>query len=92
MLTGGALGAGLGAGGGLEQPASTAISSAAIMPARANARRAADLPRREFMLLFMLEAFAALLLFIFIIWWTMFSGRKNGELHHESEDQSSKTP
>ena len=92
MPAGGALGAGLGAGGALEQPASTAISSAAIMPAPASARRAADLPRREFMLLFMLEAFAALLLFIFIIWWTMFSGRKNGELQEESQDQSGNAP
>ena len=44
------------------------------------------------MLLFMLEAFAALLLFIFIIWWTMFSGRKNGELQEESQDQSGTAP
>jgi cytoskeletal protein RodZ len=40
------------------------------------------------MWLFILEAFAALLLFVFIIWWTMFSGRKNGELQDESQDQS----
>ncbi len=40
----------------------------------------------------MLEAFGVLLLFIFIIWWTMFSGRKNGELHDESPDSSSHTP
>ena len=92
MPAGGALGAGLGTGGALEQPANKLISSAAIMPARASARRAADLPRREFMLLFMLEAFAALLLFIFIIWWTMFSGRKNGELQEESQDQSGNAP
>ena len=92
MPAGGALGAGLGAGGALEQPANKLISSTAIMPARANARRAADLSRREFMLLFMLEAFAALLLFIFIIWWTMFSGRKNGELQEESQDQSGNAP
>ena len=92
MPAGGALGAGLGAGGALEQPASTPSSSTAIMLALASAKRAADLPRRKFMLVLMLEAFAVLLLFIFIIWWTMFSGRKNGELHHESEDQSSKTP
>ena len=34
----------------------------------------------------------ALLLFIFIIWWTMFSGRKNGELQEESQDQSGNAP
>ena len=27
----------------------------------------------------LLEAFGALLLFVFIIWWTMFSGRSKGE-------------
>jgi len=32
------------------------------------------------MTLLLLEALAALVLLIFIVWWTMFSGRKNGEL------------
>ncbi len=31
------------------------------------------------MLLLALEALGALLIFVFIIWWTMFAGRKNGE-------------
>jgi hypothetical protein len=31
------------------------------------------------MLLLLLEALGALLIFVFIIWWTMFSGRKGGE-------------
>ncbi len=31
------------------------------------------------MLLLALEALGALLIFVFIIWWTMFSGRKKGE-------------
>jgi len=31
------------------------------------------------MLLVILEALGALLIFVFIIWWTMFSGRKRGE-------------
>ena len=35
------------------------------------------------MTLLLLEALGALLIFIFIIWWTMFSGRKNGELKGE---------
>jgi hypothetical protein len=30
--------------------------------------------------LILLEALGALLIFVGIIWWTMFSGRKNGEL------------
>ncbi len=28
-----------------------------------------------------LEALAALALLVFIVWWTMFSGRKKGERH-----------
>ena len=31
------------------------------------------------MTLLLLEAFGALLLLVFIVWWTMFSGRKKGE-------------
>jgi hypothetical protein len=31
------------------------------------------------MLLLLLEALGALLIFVFIIWWTMFSGRNKGE-------------
>ena len=32
------------------------------------------------MSLLLLEALGALLMLVFIVWWTMFSGRKNGEL------------
>lgn len=32
------------------------------------------------MSLLLLEAFGALVLLALIVWWTMFSGRKNGEL------------
>jgi hypothetical protein len=32
------------------------------------------------MTLLLLEALGALILLVFIVWWTMFSGRKNGEL------------
>lgn len=35
------------------------------------------------MLLLALEALGALLIFVFIIWWTMFSGRKKGERHDD---------
>jgi hypothetical protein len=37
------------------------------------------------MTLLLLEALGALLLLIFIVWWTMFSGRKKGELPDEVE-------
>ena len=42
------------------------------------------------MVLLLLEALGALLLLIFIVWWTMFSGRKNGELKDASKDNSKK--
>ena len=32
------------------------------------------------MILLLLEALLALLLLVFIVWWTMFSGRQKGEL------------
>ncbi len=32
----------------------------------------------------LLEALAALLLLLFIVWWTMFSGRSKGELPQDS--------
>ena len=32
------------------------------------------------MTLLLLEALGAMLMLIFIVWWTMFSGRKKGEL------------
>jgi hypothetical protein len=35
--------------------------------------------RKRFMLLILLEALLAGVLFIAIVWWTMFSGRKGGE-------------
>ncbi|NMM09689.1 MAG: hypothetical protein HHJ16_05385 [Polaromonas sp.] len=41
------------------------------------------------MSLLLLEALGALLLFVFIVWWTMFSGRKNGELQRGSESSAS---
>ena len=36
--------------------------------------------------LLLLEAFGALVLLVFIVWWTMFSGRKNGELKNPTEE------
>ena len=41
-----------------------------------------------FMTLLLLEALGALLLLVFIVWWTMFSGRKKGELRDETERSS----
>lgn len=38
------------------------------------------------MALLLLEALGALALLLFIVWWTMFSGRKHGELPSERLD------
>lgn len=42
------------------------------------------------MLLLLLEALGAGLIFIAIIWWTMFSGRKNGELPEADHEDKNK--
>lgn len=36
------------------------------------------------MVLILLEALGALTLLLLIVWWTMFSGRKNGELPNQA--------
>jgi hypothetical protein len=38
------------------------------------------------MTVLLLEALAALALFVFAVWWTMFSGRRKGELPPEQAD------
>jgi len=47
---------------------------------------AAHTHRMPCMLLLLLEALGAGLLFIAIIWWTMFSGRPKGELPSQLQD------
>jgi hypothetical protein len=44
------------------------------------------------MVLLLLEAFGALLLLLLIVWWTMFSGRKHGELPADQALDSAKAP
>jgi len=42
--------------------------------------------RKNFdMILLLLEALAALLILVFIVWWTMFSGRKGGEIKPDED-------
>jgi hypothetical protein len=41
------------------------------------------------MTLLLLEALGALLILVVIVWWTMFSGRKNGELK-DGDDEAQK--
>jgi hypothetical protein len=44
------------------------------------------------MTLLLLEALGALVLLVFIVWWTMFSGRKGGELPEEAEREKQGQP
>ena len=44
------------------------------------------------MTLLLLEALGAGLIFIGIIWWTMFSGRKNGEIATPTKAEDEETP
>jgi hypothetical protein len=44
------------------------------------------------MTLLLLEALGALLIFIFIVWWTMFSGRPKGELPPDEAAQKDSPP
>lgn len=47
-------------------------------------------PRSVFMGLILLEALLALVLLVLIVWWTMFSGRKKGELVTKEDVKSNK--
>ena len=78
--------------GGLAQEASSVM--AIIGTSRAACVEHAvriDGIQENIMALLLLEALGALLLLVFIVWWTMFSGRKNGELkdsaHSAPEDE-----
>jgi hypothetical protein len=67
--------------GGLAQEASSTV--AIIDASRSDPGDAAEAfiaIQGNVMALLLLEALGALLLLVFIVWWTMFSGRKNGEL------------
>ncbi|HSV54670.1 MAG TPA: hypothetical protein VLJ57_21280 [Burkholderiaceae bacterium] len=44
------------------------------------------------MVLILLEALGALLILVLIVWWTMFSGRKNGEPPVEDRASDPKEP
>ena len=87
----GALGAGAGAMGGLGARGASGgrrVAQATSIPTMAAiAHRTCAQARPVVMTLLLLEALGALLIFVFIVWWTMFSGRKNGELPPEDEDE-----
>lgn len=74
-------GAGVSGSGGVAQAARvpTIKGHATLRPARRNHTV------HDPMTLLLLEMLGALLIFLFIIWWTMFSGRKKGELPEDVE-------
>jgi len=43
------------------------------------------------MALILLEALGAAIVLVLIVWWTMFSGREGGELHHADEGEQAPT-
>nr|WP_316644726.1 hypothetical protein [uncultured Roseateles sp.] len=81
-------------GGGAEGVGGAAGGGATVPQAASRPRIAAAVPfrnrlieKKTAMWVILLEAFGALLLFVLIIWWTMFSGRNKGERpgHHDDE-------
>jgi high-affinity Fe2+/Pb2+ permease len=79
VLVGGLAGAVLDvAGGVLPQAASNAESSSAAIISGAGASRLPGRHNRAMDLL-VLEALLALAVLLFIVWWTMFAGRSQGE-------------
>ena len=84
LSTAGAGGAGLAKGGkatgdGVEQAVIPPRIAAAAHPCSQTEIEVNDMD------LLLLEALGALALFVFIIWWTMFSGRKGGERHQDQD-------
>ena len=57
----------------------TSVPRMAAEPAARSMRDSAGRRNRYDMWVILLEALGALLIFVFIIWWTMFSGRRGGE-------------
>ena len=68
----------MGPGGALAQPASRASA----------ASRAGTATHNRPMWLVLLEALGALVLLVFIVWWTMFSGRRSGERRSDDEPRT----
>lgn len=74
-----------GHGGALEQ----AVSSVPTMHSNSHGvvRDAVVQREKVLMWLFVVEALAALLILVLIVWWTMFSGRRSGELSDDGKNK-----
>jgi hypothetical protein len=64
----------------------------ALRPHSGVAQAIEESGRSRCMVLLLLEALGAGVLLVLIVWWTMFSGRKNGEIVHKSEEKQPPTP
>lgn len=62
-----------------------AVAQEASSPMKAIMAAVCVVLEKTVMALLLLEALGALLILVFIVWWTMFSGRKNGELKKDAE-------
>jgi len=65
-----------------------AVAQEASSPTKAIMAAVCVAREKTVMALLLLEALGALLILVFIVWWTMFSGRKNGELKDEVKDDA----
>ena len=63
--------------------AATIASAAPALPRIGAAAMRLAQPKARVMWVILLEALGALLLLLFIVWWTMFSGRRKGERRDE---------
>jgi hypothetical protein len=79
------------AGGGVPQAASIPTMPS-LNAQRQRCRWCWQSEWRNLMGLIVLEALGALLLLVLIVWWTMFSGRKNGELPTQIEQRKDHEP
>jgi hypothetical protein len=71
------------------------VLQAASVPTIAESPRWRNTPDENHdltMTLLLLEALGALLLLVFIVWWTMFSGRRKGELPSEDHRDHREAP
>ena len=91
MVTGGAgAGTGAGAGRGGSGVVHADRASAPADTETSKLRRIEDI--RIAMWLLMVEAGIALFLLVFIVWWTMYSGKKPDQLEHEAAPAEKKDP
>jgi hypothetical protein len=87
MMAGPATGASPGAAGATEGAGTSSAGGSGVEAQPASIPTIAANAKDRIMLLILLEALAALAALLFIVWWTMFSGRKKGEPPRDDEPQ-----